>query len=77
MSPKYKLRNYGEESTRPTDRRVESDAGLALLNHKAYRERKKRVCAFEGCTTLIRYRSEYAPYCDLHRTEALRGQPEH
>lgn len=72
MSPKYKLRNHGDESTLPVNRATEDDSTRAALNRKAYRERQKEPCAFVGCITPVRYRSVYAPYCDLHRTEDRR-----
>lgn len=72
VSTKYKPRAYGEESTLPVNRTTEDDSTRTKLNRKAYREREKKPCAFSGCITPVRYRSVYAPYCDLHGTAERR-----
>lgn len=72
MATKYQPRADGEESTLMT-RWLRSDHVVATDNRKAYRKRERKVCAFGGCDTPVRYRSVYAPYCDRHGTPDRRA----
>lgn len=52
---------------------LDDDWTIKTKNKRAYAKRAKgKTCAFQGCLTRIRYRSAYAPWCDLHGTKDRR-----
>ena len=69
---KRKAQPSGGDLHKAIDADPKSDEWIAAANLRYYRKQGKRVCEFAGCGTRIRYRSEYAPYCELHRREDLR-----
>lgn len=71
---KTKSQPSGDDLMAVYERKPPSELLLGERNRKKYRERKERVCEFEGCITRLRYASTYAPYCDMHGTKDRRRE---